>query len=65
VKKAATALMCVKCPLARFPAPQEQCYGTGGLICRVDDGNVGKYAGCRFGWDEDRAAEEAECLEED
>ncbi len=59
------ALICVKCPLARFPAPQEQCYKMGGLICRVDDGNVAKYDGCRFGWDAARVAEEAECLEED
>jgi hypothetical protein len=55
----------LRCPLARFPAPTELCYRTGGLICRVDDGNVGKYDPCRFGWDEGRAAEEAECLEED
>jgi len=55
----------VKCPLARFPEPQEQCSGTGGLICRVDDVNVGKYDVCRFGWDAARVAEEAECLEED
>ena len=59
------ALICVKCPLSRFPKPREQCYGTGGLICRVDDGNVGKYDECRFGWDEDHVAEEAECLGED
>ena len=58
-------VVCVKCPLARFPAPEEQCYRTGGLICRVDDGNVGKYDECRFGWDVARVAEEAECLDED
>lgn len=55
-------LICLKCPLARFPAPAEQCYRTGGLICRVDDGNVGKYEPCRFGWDLKRTKEEAECL---
>jgi hypothetical protein len=55
----------MKCPLARFPEPTEQCYKMGGLICRVDDGNVAKYDPCRFGWDEGRVAEEAECLEED
>jgi hypothetical protein len=58
-------VVCLKCPLARFPGPEEQCSGTGGLICRVDDVNVGKYDACRFGWDEERVAEEAECLEED
>jgi hypothetical protein len=58
-------VICLKCPLARFPAPEEQCYRTGGLICRVDDVNVGKYDACRFGWDEERVAEEAECLKED
>lgn len=57
-------LICLKCPLARFPAADEQCYRTGGLICRVDDGNVGKYEPCRFGWGITRTTEEAECLEE-
>ncbi|MCP4231690.1 MAG: hypothetical protein GY771_16290 [bacterium] len=51
-------LICLKCPAARFPEPIEQCYRTGGLICTVDDGNVEKYAECRFGWDEERAEEE-------
>ncbi|NIT37087.1 MAG: hypothetical protein GTN49_11415 [candidate division Zixibacteria bacterium] len=58
-------VICVKCPLARFPGPEEECYGAGGLICRVDEANVGKYDACRFGWDEERVAEEAECLKED
>jgi hypothetical protein len=30
----------------------------------VDDGNVGKYEPCRFGWDLARTTEEAEYLEE-
>jgi len=57
-------LICMKCPLARFPAPAELCYRTGGLICRIDEGNVGKYDPCRFGWALARAQEEAACLEE-
>jgi len=60
-----TALICLRCPLARFPEPTEQCYRTGGLICRIDDGNVGKYDPCRFGWDLARTQEEAACLEEE
>ena len=41
-------LSCIKCPKARFPNPNEQCYKFGGLICTIDDENVGKYDKCRF-----------------
>jgi hypothetical protein len=46
--------------LARFPEPTEQCYKTGGLVCRIDGANVGKYEACRFGWDAARAETERE-----
>jgi hypothetical protein len=42
-------LICIKCDRARFPRAEEQCYKMGGLICMVDDANVGKYDPCRFG----------------
>lgn len=41
-------LICLQCEYARFPAPEEQCYKTGGLICQIDQANVGKYSNCRF-----------------
>jgi len=41
-------ITCIQCQLARFPKPEEQCYKTGGLICTVDNANVGKYDKCRF-----------------
>ena len=44
------ALLCIRCALARFPGPDEQCYKFGGLICTVDGANVGKYDRCRFGY---------------
>lgn len=56
----AEPITCVRCPLARFPEPTEQCYKTGGLICRVDSANVGKYDACRLGWDAARAETERE-----
>jgi hypothetical protein len=59
----AEPITCVHCPLARFPEPSEQCYKTGGLICGVDDANVGKYYICRFGWDAARADAEREKLD--
>jgi hypothetical protein len=37
------------CAKSRFPDPKEQCYKFGGLICTVDNANVEKYQGCRFG----------------
>jgi hypothetical protein len=43
-------LNCIKCPKARFPKPNEQCYKFGGLICEIDGENVGKYDLCRFGY---------------
>ena len=52
----ADALICIRCPQARFPEPWEQCYKFGGLICGVDNANVGKYDRCRFGF---ASAEEA------
>jgi hypothetical protein len=42
------ALICIKCDKARFPQAEEQCYKMGGLICTVDNANVGKYDACRF-----------------
>jgi hypothetical protein len=42
-------LICIKCEKARFPRAEEQCYKMGGLICTVDNVNVGKYDTCRFG----------------
>jgi hypothetical protein len=48
-------LRCIHCPLARFPGPREQCYKFGGLICTVDNANVGKYERCRFGYRRERA----------
>ena len=45
-------LICLDCLKSRFPSPQEQCYKFGGLICTVDDANVEKYQGCRFGYQE-------------
>lgn len=53
-------LRCIFCPLARFPGPEEQCYKFGGLICRVDNANVGKYDACRFGYTESEAKRLAE-----
>ena len=41
-------VICIKCELSRFPEAKEQCYVWGGLICTVDDANVGKYDECRF-----------------
>ena len=41
-------IFCLKCKKARFPDPKEQCYKWGGLICIVDDSNVGKYDSCKF-----------------
>ncbi|MDZ7261998.1 MAG: hypothetical protein ONB05_07830, partial [candidate division KSB1 bacterium] len=41
-------LICIRCPRARFPEPHEQCYKFGGLICTVDNSNVGKYDSCKF-----------------
>ena len=41
-------IKCIQCQLSRFPEPHEQCYVWGGLICTVDDANVGKYDPCRF-----------------
>ena len=41
-------IFCLKCKKARFPDPKEQCYKWGGLICIVDDSNVGKYDFCKF-----------------
>ena len=43
-------IFCIKCPKARFPSPNEQCYRFGGLICSIDEINVGKYDKCRFGF---------------
>jgi|Deesub1362B_J571_1020462.scaffolds.fasta_scaffold02585_4 hypothetical protein len=43
-------LVCIRCEKARFPDPKEQCYKFGGLICTVDQANVGKYDRCRFGY---------------
>jgi hypothetical protein len=40
--------ICIRCPWARFPGPNEQCHVLGGLICEVDHENVGKYDECRF-----------------
>lgn len=48
-------MICIKCPKARFPKPDEQCYKWGGLICTVDDANVDKYATCRFGQYDNKA----------
>ncbi len=53
-------MICLKCPAARFPEPNEQCYRWGGLICTIDDNNVEKYAECLFGWDEGKVKEEME-----
>lgn len=50
-------LICIKCPKARFPNPTEQCYKFGGLICEVDEENVGKYDLCRFGYTIDKVKE--------
>ncbi len=52
-------LRCIRCPLARFPAPEEQCYKFGGLICTEDEANVGKYDECRFGYSREQAAARA------
>jgi hypothetical protein len=41
-------VVCIQCKKSRFPDPQEQCYKWGGLICTVDDSNVGKYDPCKF-----------------
>ena len=41
-------ITCIQCQLSRFPDPKEQCYKTGGLVCTVDNANVGKYDECRF-----------------
>ena len=41
-------IICLKCKHARFPDPKEQCYKWGGLICTVDNSNVGKYDRCKF-----------------
>lgn len=41
-------ILCIQCKLSRFPDPKEQCYKTGGLVCTVDNANVGKYDECRF-----------------
>jgi|GEM_PF-1656800 len=41
-------IICIKCLNSRFPHPKEQCYKWGGLICIVDDSNVGKYDTCKF-----------------
>jgi len=49
-KKKNDVLKCIKCPKARFPKPNEQCYKFGGLICDIDKENVGKYDPCRFGY---------------
>lgn len=43
-------LLCIQCSEARFPEPNEQCYKFGGMICNLDQGNVGKYDRCRFGY---------------
>ncbi|MCD6167267.1 hypothetical protein J7K19_11210 [bacterium] len=43
-------LICIKCPKARFPDPREQCYKFGGLICTLDNSNVGKYERCKWGY---------------
>ena len=41
-------ITCLQCKLSRFPEPHEQSYVWGGLICTVDNANVGKYDECRF-----------------
>ena len=41
-------IICLKCKKSRFPDPKEQCYKWGGLICTVDNSNVGKYDSCKF-----------------
>ncbi len=41
-------IICLECKNARFPDPKEQCYKWGGLICNIDNSNVGKYDKCKF-----------------
>jgi len=41
-------IICLQCKKSRFPDPKEQCYKWGGLICTVDNSNVGKYDPCKF-----------------
>ncbi|MBL7191187.1 hypothetical protein ISS30_05785 [bacterium] len=41
-------IICIKCLKSRFPNPREQCYKWGGLICTIDNSNVGKYDDCKF-----------------
>jgi len=41
-------IICIKCANSRFPHPKEQCYKWGGLICVIDNSNVGKYDSCKF-----------------
>lgn len=38
--------LCIECPHARFPTPNEQCYKFGGLVCTKYNINVGKYDVC-------------------
>ena len=41
-------IICLQCKKSRFPGPKEQCCKWGGLICIVDNSNVGKYDFCKF-----------------
>lgn len=47
-------LLCIECPHARFPGPNEQCYKFGGLICTRFQINVGKYDRCCEAQQKDR-----------